>query len=67
LIRDHVEADAPDLLPDYILNESLEDEARASWGQVHPMFMGGEYLPDYDDSEVEIARIELKSWDICGP
>jgi hypothetical protein len=31
------------------------------------MLMGGEYLPDYDDSEVEIARIELKSWDICGP
>ena len=28
---------------------------------VHPMFMGGNYLPDTEDGEVEIARIEIAS------
>ena len=28
---------------------------------VHPMFMGGNYLPDTDDGEVEIARISIRS------
>lgn len=27
----------------------------------HPMFMGGNYLPDTEDGEVEIARISIKS------
>lgn len=30
-------------------------------GAVHPMFMGGNYLPDMDEEEVEIARIEIAS------
>ena len=30
-------------------------------GSVHPMFMGGNYLPETEDAEVEIARIELAS------
>ena len=29
--------------------------------RVHPMFMGGNYLPDTEDGEVEIARIEIAS------
>ena len=28
---------------------------------VHPMFMGGNYLPDTEDGEVEIARISIRS------
>jgi hypothetical protein len=28
---------------------------------IHPMFMGGNYLPDTDDGEVEIARISIRS------
>lgn len=28
---------------------------------VNPMFMGGNYLPDMDEGEVEIARIEIAS------
>jgi hypothetical protein len=28
---------------------------------VHPMFMGGNYLPDTEEGEVEIARIEIAS------
>lgn len=27
----------------------------------HPMFMGGNYLPDTEDGEVEIARISIRS------
>jgi hypothetical protein len=30
-------------------------------GAVHPMFMGGNYLPDMGEEEVEIARIEIAS------
>jgi hypothetical protein len=29
--------------------------------RVHPMFMGGNYLPDTEDGEVEITRIEIAS------
>jgi hypothetical protein len=28
---------------------------------IHPIFMGGEYLPDYGRRELEIVRIELES------
>jgi hypothetical protein len=28
---------------------------------VHPMFMGGNYLPDTEDGEVEVARISIDS------
>lgn len=28
---------------------------------IHPMFMGGNYLPDMDEGEVEVARIEIAS------
>ena len=30
-------------------------------GAVHPMFMGGNYLPDMGEEEVEIARVEIAS------
>ena len=29
--------------------------------RMHPMFMGGNYLPDTEEGEVEIARIEISS------
>jgi hypothetical protein len=61
MIRENLLADNLDAIPDYLLNESLDDEISASRGRIHPIFMGGEYLPDYGDCEVEIARIELKS------
>jgi hypothetical protein len=40
---------------------TLSDEERFRLASIHPMFMGGEYLPDYGRDETEIARIELKS------
>jgi TPR repeat protein len=44
-----------------IFSESLSDEHRAAVGKVHPWFMGGEYLPNLLENEVEIARITKKS------
>jgi len=46
---------------DFVLEESLDDETRAAWGRVHPDMLGGEFLPDYLQDEVEIARIDLAS------
>jgi hypothetical protein len=34
---------------------------RKTLESVHPMFMGGNYLPDTEDGEVEIARISIQS------
>jgi hypothetical protein len=36
-------------------------EIRDALGKLHPMLMGGEYLPPMRDGEVEIARISLQS------
>ena len=35
--------------------------SRSALGRLHPSFMGGEYLPDRRDTEVEIARINIDS------
>lgn len=43
------------------MQSSLTNDERKYLGAIHPMFMGGEYLPDYNPGETEIARIELKS------
>jgi hypothetical protein len=43
------------------INDSLDDMARKQLSQIHPTFMGGEYLPDCGRNEVEIVRIELES------
>ena len=49
-----------DLDPNLLVSE-LNDEVRQQLGQIHPSFMGGEYLPHYLIGEVEIARICLQS------
>lgn len=48
-------------VPEGLFDASLGDQARAAWGRVHPTSMGGEYLPDLEMGEVEIARLELQS------
>jgi hypothetical protein len=43
------------------LQESTLDEAfRTMIGRIHPMFMGGEYLPPLAKNETEIARVSLE-------
>jgi len=49
-----------DIGPD-VASEVLSDPGREGWGSIHPSLMGGEYLPEYEDSEVEIIRISLDS------
>ncbi|MDA1327188.1 MAG: hypothetical protein O3C34_20910 [Proteobacteria bacterium] len=44
-----------------ILQPALTDELRKFSGAIHPSLMGGEYLPDRETEEVEIARITIAS------
>ena len=44
-----------------IIAESLTEEHRSAVGAVHPWLMGGEYLPDSKQNEVEIARVVMES------
>jgi hypothetical protein len=48
-------------LPAYIIEPSLHPEDRRAVAAIHPSCMGGEYLPDQDQNEVEIARITIAS------
>lgn len=50
-----------DALEQWLVAERLPDRVRELAGQIHPMFMGGEYLPDFAEGEVEIARVSLES------
>jgi hypothetical protein len=61
MIRDYHEAGNLDQLGESLLADTLDEQGRKNLGLIHPTFMGGEYLPNYGRSEVEIARIELES------
>jgi hypothetical protein len=41
--------------------EPLPDEVRDAIGRIHPLLMGGLYLPGFLPGEVEIARVQLES------
>ncbi|MDP2325742.1 MAG: hypothetical protein Q8N51_17180 [Gammaproteobacteria bacterium] len=45
----------------FLAKSALSQAERRAIGRIHPMFMGGEYLPDMDEQEVEIARISIHS------
>src|SRR6188472_3296331 len=47
--------------PIELLQPSLSDADRRAWESRHPENMGGEYLPDQEPDEVEIARIVIAS------
>jgi hypothetical protein len=55
-------------IPDFLAKSALSDEERQALGRIHPAFMGGEYLPDLHDDEIEIARIVIASttWDVTS-
>ena len=48
-------------VPDYAIEPSLSTADRYAVAGVHPSCMGGEYLPDLEQDEVEIARITIAS------
>lgn len=39
----------------------LQQQDRLALGRLHPSFMGGEYLPNRKETELEIARINIDS------
>jgi hypothetical protein len=61
MLRKLVEQGDAEELQQWLLKDKLTDEERKAIGRIHPLLMGGEYLPDYDGDEVEIARVALQS------
>lgn len=50
-----------DTVPNDIKSAGLSTEDRQFIGRLHPSFMGGEYLPTANTSEIEVARISIRS------
>jgi hypothetical protein len=44
-----------------VMSSGLDDEHRKAVSAIHPWLMGGEYLPDLLEGEIEIARVTLAS------
>ena len=61
MITDFWNQDRLSELDPILLADSTNPEVRQLLSAIHPSFMGGEYLPDLLPTEVEIARVELKS------
>ncbi len=61
MIRAYWQSGWMEELDDQLLAETLSPTARKALGRIHPVLMGGEYLPGYRRGEREIARIELQS------
>ncbi len=61
LIRAALRSGNLDEVPEALLKSELGYELRTCLGRIHPDFMGGEYLPRASVSEVEIARIRIRS------
>lgn len=56
-----IDVDIHEKFDEFLNKPTLSDEERTDFGKIHPMFMGGEYLDDKEEDEVEIARIVLNS------
>jgi len=61
IVEGLVKAGRVDEVFDFIAKSALDDDERKALGGIHPRFMGGEYLPNLGQSEVEIARITIQS------
>jgi len=46
---------------DFLASPSLSESERRAFGRIHPAYLGGEFLPDKQDREIEIARITIQS------
>ena len=61
LIKEALDTGEIDTLTDFVTAPELETFDRQMLGRMHPMFMGGEYLPKIKPKEIEIARISIQS------
>lgn len=46
---------------EFLADTAFSEADRKALESIHPMFMGGNYIPDTEDGEVEIARISIQS------
>ncbi len=60
-LTDAIEQDRLSDLNPFFTQTSLSVEDRRARAAIHPSFMGGEYLPDFAEGEIEVARLSLKS------
>jgi hypothetical protein len=60
-IRAAFDANRVSALDEYYAIPVLHEDDRRALGALHPSFMGGEYLPTREETEVEIARITIDS------
>ena len=60
-LRQQIAAGRQEPIPDVLVRSSLSETERLAIGNLHPAYMGGEYLPDLGQNEVEIARITIAS------
>jgi hypothetical protein len=65
VIRDAIANGTVGNLPAKLLADDLPPDLRRLVGAIHPSVMGGEYLPDTREQEVEIARITLPETVTC--
>ena len=61
LIRAAFDANTVTPLDEHYAAPVLDEQDRRALGRLHPSFMGGEYLPNRQETEVEIARINIDS------
>lgn len=61
IIREAFDANTVTPLDEYYAAPVLHEQDRRALGALHPSFMGGEYLPNRQETEVEIARINIDS------
>jgi hypothetical protein len=60
-IREAYDTNRVTVLDEYYSTPVLHEQDRRALGAIHPSFMGGEYLPNRQETEVEIARINIDS------
>ena len=61
IIRAAFDANTVTPLDEHYAAPVLHEQDRRALGALHPSFMGGEYLPNRQETEVEIARINIDS------
>ena len=42
---------------DFLIKPTLSEAERRAWGSIHPALMGGEYLPELLEGQVEMPRV----------
>lgn len=61
MIRDYWERGELSEIEDVLLSDEITADQRNRLSQIHPFFMGGEYLPNKIAGETTIVRIDLES------